>query len=234
MKTFLISAMIHSLYALPAPRQLVSGNGQVRHITHRVLIRPTKAIQAALDECAQHETANQKPVSFGLVRQDGLIAIDLDQFQLSMLTRSGYRIDQLVKAATGATLKFTVDLRLAGDEVLNVRTGETIEIESNHAVIQAPEIVLNENISQRLRIEDSVAAQIASAMMAGLAPSATQTQAAPAAPSGTSTAGEEFPEKEVPAGTLERPAPVRRRDQRAANPAKAAATARNTQVKGNK
>lgn len=224
-RIFKLIAQILGLYALPAPRKLISGNGNERIITHRLLLAPSKSFERAIEECEKYDTATGKAVSFCLKRQDGNYAIDLDQNQLGMLTRSGFRMDQLVKVATGQTFNATVELRLEGDEVPNVRTGDMIPINSNHAVIQAPSITLSDNVAQRLRIEDSVAAQIASAMLSGIgAPSATQTQAAPAAPSMTSTDLEEFPEEEVEASHAGQQKPVRVRDQRKANAA-------NTKVK---
>lgn len=205
-KSFKVSAPILAMFQLPVVRTLTSGNGNVRHISHRIHLGKSKSFEAALAACEKYETAQGKPVAFCLVRQDGTYALDLDQNQIGMLIRSGYRMDQLTKVAKGQMFEATVDLRLEGDEVLNVRTGETVEINSNHAVIQAPAIVLNESIAQSLRIEDSVAAMVAAKF--GIGASTVSAPASNAAPASVSEV-EEFPTEDELAEAVAAPAKAR-------------------------
>lgn len=220
---FKVKAFIIALYALATPRTLTSGNGQPRHITHRLHLQKSKSFDEAIAACAEYETATGKPASFCLTRQDGTYAIDLDQNQIGMLTRNGFRIDELALAAPGGTFAANVEMRREGDEVLNVRAGEMVEIQSNHAVINTPSIALPQGVQQQLMISRNVAAL----MVAQMGSIGAGQVGAPKAPTSATSpvVGADFPEEDELAGAA--PSAPATRDSR-----RASATAKNTRVAG--
>lgn len=162
MKSFKVSAIIAGLYAIPAARELVAGNGTRRVITHRILLHPSKSLKYAEEQCAQIlRDDGETPVAFALHRNDGLYALDMDRNQLSVLCRNGLRLDELELNAKGATFNATVDLREVDDKVVNVRDGSEIIIEKNHAVVQNPEVVVSPAVMQSITIGRNVAAIVA-------------------------------------------------------------------------
>lgn len=186
-KSLKVTAKVLSLRTLSASENKAEG------ATHRLTVQTSPSFATAIAKSAEVIREDGSPSTFcGTPPNDSIHHIDLKPNQVSMLERCGFSVGLLMPRVKGATFNAEVELRHVGDEYLVRSTGEIEEVTKNHVQLNKPELVLPDNIIDKLSIIKAIADATMASMNVSTTSAVTSTKEVP-------VEEEEAPEPPAPA-----------------------------------